>query len=65
MASWFCNGYTGKFGYGTKDNFIETDEPDRSRCIHQWIADVEKEVKFGLNLLLKRNKKMTRLLYYH
>ena len=49
VASWFCNGYTGKFGYGNEDNFIETYAPDRSKCIHQWIADVEKEVKFGFD----------------
>ena len=45
MAIWICNGYTGKFGYGKEDDFFETNEPDRSNCIHQWIEDVEKEVK--------------------
>ena len=44
IASWFCIGYTGNFGYGTVDHYVETDAPDRSKCIHKWIEDVEQEV---------------------
>lgn len=43
-ASWFCIGSSGTFGYGTKDEFMVTDAPDRSKCIHQWIEDVEEQV---------------------
>ena len=45
IASWLCIGTSGKFGYGTKEEYIETVEPDRSKCIHKWIADVEEEVR--------------------
>ena len=44
IASWFCIGSSGKFGYGTIDDHVENVEPDRTDCIHQWIMDVEEQV---------------------
>ena len=44
ISTWFCDGTSGKFGYLTTKGFVKTIEPDRSKCIHQWISDVEEQV---------------------
>ena len=44
MASWLCIGTSGSFGYKINEEYVETVEPDRSKCIHKWIIDMEEQV---------------------
>ena len=44
ISTWFCDGNSGKFGHLATEGFVKTLEPDRSKCIHQWISDVEEQV---------------------
>ena len=57
VATWFCIGTSGQFGFNTTTGeYIITSEPDRSKCIHQWIEDVEKQVfNTYLVLILRTN----------
>ena len=44
ISTWFCDGTSGKFGHLATEGFVKTLEPDRSKCVHQWISDVEEQV---------------------
>ena len=44
ISTWFCIGSIGRFGQGDEHSYVETKEPDRSKCIKEWIVEVENMV---------------------